>query len=226
MRIFKLGIFAVFSVGWLVPLVLAWNSVLSYLNDDLARLHLQGARPVLSSKLVINEAINITSAREMLYVAAAWLALVIIAWCVKLFHAQSSAAAVAEQQKWTLSVMPDSVDLPAAAEAVSAALASRAEEIRTSAASLEETMQRQLQTLESRLQELGTMVREGNRQVDDQLGNLRGQVQAINAAAVNSSNFGDLTPVTSDAKRLQQVMLNLSDLQADLRMMRRKQRSG
>lgn len=224
MRIFKLGMFAIFSVGWLVPLVLAWNSVLSYLNDDLARLHLQGARPVLSSKLVINEAINITSAREMLYVAAAWLALVIIAWCVKLFR--SPAAAVAEQQKWTLSVMPDAVDLPAAAEAMSAALASRAEEIRTSAASLEETMQRQLQTLESRLQELGTMVRESNRQVDDQLGNLRGQVQAINAAAVNSSNFGDLTPVTSDAKRLQQVMLNLSDLQADLRMMRRKQRSG
>lgn len=80
MRLLRLWFFALFSAGWLVPFVLAWNSVLSYLNDDLARLHLATPRPLQSAALVINEALNITNAREMLYLAAGWLALVIFGW--------------------------------------------------------------------------------------------------------------------------------------------------
>lgn len=80
MRLLRLWFFALFSAGWLVPFVLAWNSVLSYLHEDLARLYLTRQRPFQSADVVINEVINITHARELLYVAAGWLALVIFGW--------------------------------------------------------------------------------------------------------------------------------------------------
>jgi len=61
--------------GWLVPALLAWQRLLDYLNDDLARLHFTP-----SSALVpmpdINEAANIAAARQWMLVAALLLVVV------------------------------------------------------------------------------------------------------------------------------------------------------
>ena len=207
MRILRHWFFALCSIGWLVPFVLAWGSVLSYLNDDLARLHLTGARALQPSSLVINEALNITNAREMLYLSAAWLALVILGWC---FYAFERSRAVAAPVLST----PEPV-APAAGAVPQAVI-------------IEEMLASRMQFLDARLEEMTQLLHKSGKTMDTQLDDLRGQIIQVQAAG-NSSKFGELATASlaaNDTKRLHQVVLNLADLQADLRMLRRQQRSN
>ncbi|MEX8518083.1 MAG: hypothetical protein AB3X44_06180 [Leptothrix sp. (in: b-proteobacteria)] len=210
MRTLRLWFFALFSMGWLVPFVMAWNSVLSYLNDDLARLHLSSQQPTPSAVLVINEALNITDAREMLYASAGWLALVILGWCLYALRRPTQVAA--------------------AAQVVAAPQAESYKESRSEAdtqlSGLEELVAQRMLQLDERLERMTSLLKASGQTLDSQLGDLRDQLQRTQS--VNSSTFSDLTAqstAANDTKRLQQVVLNLSDLQADLRMMRRQQRS-
>ncbi|MGL4189981.1 MAG: hypothetical protein ACRCTM_14015, partial [Sphaerotilus sulfidivorans] len=67
--------------GWLVPALLAWQRLLDYLNDDLARLHFTPNSALLPMP-DINEAANIAAARQWMLVAAVWLGLAILSACV------------------------------------------------------------------------------------------------------------------------------------------------
>ena len=60
--------------GWLVPALLAWQRLLDYLNDDLARLHFTPSSALMPMP-DINEAANIAAARQWMLVAAVWLGL-------------------------------------------------------------------------------------------------------------------------------------------------------
>jgi len=74
---------AVLSVGWLVPAALGVDRVLSFLNEDMARLSLmRSARPTYALPTEFNDAPNLLQAREFLIAAGAWLALVVAGWAI------------------------------------------------------------------------------------------------------------------------------------------------
>ncbi|HMZ01583.1 MAG TPA: hypothetical protein PLU79_18190, partial [Burkholderiaceae bacterium] len=74
---------AVLSIGWLVPAAIGVDRVLSFLNEDMARLSvMRSARPTYALPTEFNDAPNLLQAREYLIGAAAWLALVIAAWAI------------------------------------------------------------------------------------------------------------------------------------------------
>ena len=54
--------------GWLVPALLAWQRLLDYLNDDLARLQFTQSSALMPMP-DINEAANIAAARQWMLVA-------------------------------------------------------------------------------------------------------------------------------------------------------------
>lgn len=309
MRLFRVWFPALFSVGWLVPFVLAWSSVLSYLNDDLALLHLATPRPIQPANLVINEALNITHAREMLYLAAGWLALVIFGWTLHALRrpaeaqraavpaavvapvpaamgadtaaaTEPAAAAPADiegrmvgrlqqldeqlarlggllvqadaERRETPSAQPapavdedmradlkaligqrlrtlderldDVVGLitQAQAERQAAVVAPPAPADQATRTDLEHLLQQHFDGLRSQLLDNGTALQQG-------LDALRSELERVQAAAAAEPASTDViaqTVAANDAKRLKQVVLNLADLQADLRMLRRKQGNG
>ncbi|MFM2058965.1 MAG: hypothetical protein RLY71_3350 [Pseudomonadota bacterium] len=149
MRLLRLWFLALFSAGWLVPFVLAWNSVLSYLNDDLARLHLATPRPLQSAALVINEALNITHARDMLYVAAGWLALVIFGWTLHALRRPAEAQHAA---------VPAARVTPVLAAAAESAETTPAEQPVAASADIDGLMAGRLQQFDGQLARLGGLL--------------------------------------------------------------------
>lgn len=74
---------AALSIGWLVPAAIGVDRVLSFLNEDMARLSvMRSARPTYALPTEFNDAPNLLQAREYLIGAAVWLALVIAAWAI------------------------------------------------------------------------------------------------------------------------------------------------
>jgi hypothetical protein len=316
MRLFRLWFSALFSVGWLAPFVLAWSSVLSYLNDDLALLHLATPRPIQPATLVINEALNITHAREMLYVAVGWLALVIFGWTLYALRRPAEVQRAAVPAAVTTQV-PAATDADAATAveplaAVSAdidgrmagrlqqldeqlarlggliaqadaerreapvvqpapavdedmradlkaligqrlrtlderlddvvGLITRAQDERqtpvaplavpvvdeTLLAGLQDVLSQRLDLLDDRLAGMDGLLRESGASLEQRLAALQGLLEHAQTAATQLATTDVITQTVAanDAKRLKQVVLNLADLQADLRMLRRKQSNG
>lgn len=149
MRLLRLWFFALFSAGWLVPFVLAWNSVLSYLHEDLARLYLTRQRPFQSVDVVINEVINITHARELLYVAAGWLALVIFGWTLHALRRPAGAQRVAA---------PAALVTQALAAAAESDEATSVEPLVAAPADIDGLMAGRLQQLDGQLERLGGLL--------------------------------------------------------------------
>jgi hypothetical protein len=325
MRLFRLWFSALFSVGWLAPFVLAWSSVLSYLNDDLALLHLATPRPLQPATLVINEALNITHAREMLYVAAGWLALVIFGWTLYALRrpAEVQRAAVQSVLTTLAPAVADS-DVAAAVEPLAAVsadidgrmagrlqqldeqlarlggLIAQADAERREApapqpapavdedmrADLKALIGQRLRTLDERFDSMVSLIaqadaaraaqvaelvsaaaaaavaavpvpapapvadqtvradldnllkmqfeglrgqlRENDSSLEQRLVALQSALERVQTAAAEPASTDVIaqTVAANDAKRLKQVVLNLADLQADLRMLRRKQSNG
>ena len=71
------------SCAWLVPLAMAGDRLLAYLNDDLARLQFKAATTAVPSLLDINESPNITAARVLLVACLLLLAVAIVFWSIR-----------------------------------------------------------------------------------------------------------------------------------------------
>lgn len=77
------------SAGWLVPAGLGIDSVLSFLNEDMARLSvLRNIKPGFALPTEFNEAPNMVRARQYLTGAGVWFALVIVGWTVYIARAK------------------------------------------------------------------------------------------------------------------------------------------
>ena len=88
--------------GWLVPALLAWQRLLDYLNDDLARLHFTPSSALMPMP-DINEAANIAAARQWMLVAAVWLGATVKAamatWCIPTTAMPRTRAAVSRHSR-------------------------------------------------------------------------------------------------------------------------------
>lgn len=261
MRTLKMLLLAIVSSAWLVPMVVAWNRVLAYLNDDLARLHFKTAAPAMSTDtLDINEAVNITESRQLLLLAAVWLGLVIFGWCAHWYRARHEADSLsgaarnrlrsqeqaldrqlqdlnAQINKCRDSLLTEYGNLALVSQQVQQheqAIAGRdpsfeATYLDARFERLESLLTRHGSMLEQRLHTVEAALRSNGEQIGNQFGDLRDRVTRMQS--VNSTNFGELTQpapltgvATGPANRLQDLVLNLSHLQEDLRMERRQLR--
>jgi len=241
------GWVVVVSCAWLVPLGMAGDRMLAYLNDDLARLQFKAATTAVPSLLDINESPNITTARIFLMGSALLLAMAIAYWALRLhrnFRAESDRVdglrirmkdqehALAQQFHYleaqvmrardALSAHYDRLASHASPESVLSAFDGRFERLET-------LLSRHLGEMDRRLGAVEGELRTSGEQLAHQFVDLRDRV--VQVQSVNSSNFGDLASapmplsgMVGPGARLQDLVLNLSHLQEDLRLERRQLR--
>lgn len=222
------------SCAWLVPLVMAGDRVLVYLNNDLARLYTQSASSagVAPTLLDINESPNITAARLLLLVSAGLLALALWYWSRRAHlhlaaHPSTGSAAPASVQQLQ-SLAAEWHQGHAQLLGLCTRLAEGAGS--ASARSAEALHQERLAVLlDQRLVAVEVALRASGEQMAHQLVDLRDRV--VQRQSVNSSQFGDLASapmplgaVIGDNARLRDIVLNLTHLQEDLRLERRQLR--
>lgn len=243
--------FVLVSCAWLVPLTLAADRLLAYLNDDLARLHFKsagaGAGGGLPGLFDINEAANITAARTLLYASIFLLGVAIFYWSIqahRYFRAESDQVEglrtrlatrerALEQQfrhldaqivrgRDTLALEYERLASSATPEAVATVFDARFER-------LENLLARHLSEMDQRLVTVEGELRTSGDKLAHQFVDLRDRV--VQVQSVNNSNFGDLASapmplggVAGSGARLQDLVLNLSHLQEDLRLERRQLR--
>lgn len=232
--------------GWLVPALLAWQRLLDYLNDDLARLHFTPNSALLPMP-DINEAANIAAARQWMLVAAVWLGLAILSACVGAWRGRAAGRAgqPASAEGPAAPVAPAAgavVPPPALAqqmdllsrqvEACRESLAGEYARVQAMGAATDDTQRDRFARLEQRLSGLEGLLQRNGEQIGHQLGDLRERMAA--GSSTNQSDFGDLAtgPVpllagagsADDLRRLRDLVLNLSDLKADLRIEQRQLR--
>ena len=232
--------------GWLVPALLAWQRLLDYLNDDLARLHFTPSSALMPMP-DINEAANIAAARQWMLVAAVWLGLAILSACVGAWRgwAAGRAGQPASAEGPAAPVAPAAgavVPPPALAqqmdllsrqvEACRESLAGEYARVQAMGAATDDTQRDRFARLEQRLSGLEGLLQRNGEQIGHQLGDLRERMAA--GSSTNQSDFGDLAtgPVpllagagsADDLRRLRDLVLNLSDLKADLRIEQRQLR--
>lgn len=240
----------VVSCAWLVPLTLAADRLLAYLNDDLARLHFKSAGAGISGTtdlLDINEAANITATRTLLYAAVFLLGVAIVLWSLRAHrHAQAEtdqvdglhARLVAREQLLTAQFQyldaqivrgRDTLLVEYERLADTAAQASVAGVFDARFERLESLLTRQLGEMDRRLLAVEGELRDRGEQLAHQFVDLRDRM--VQVQSVNNSNFGDLasapiplSAVVGPGARLQDLVLNLSHLQEDLRLERRQLR--
>lgn len=220
----KMLLLALLSSGWLAPAVMAWNRLLAYLNDDLARLHFKSGSSLLLPPPDINEAPNITDARQLLLVAAIWLGLVIFGWTAAWYLRRSGALLQAGRLGRRLRDREEVLerqfqDLNAqinrcrdalvgeygqlAAEQRGRAEARIGEEDRFDARfeRLESLLTRFGAEMVGRIGTVEDTLRRSGEQIGHQFGDLRGDLreQFAQVQSVNQSNFGDLPPAAAPA---------------------------
>lgn len=223
----KMLLLALLSSGWLAPAVMAWNRLLAYLNDDLARLHFKSGSSLLLPPPDINEAPNITDARQLLLVAAIWLGLVIFGWTAAWYLRRSGALLQAGRLGRRLRDREEALerqfqDLNAqinrcrdalvgeygqlAAEQRGRAEARIGEEDRFDARfeRLESLLTRFGAEMVGRIGTVEDTLRRSGEQIGHQFGDLRGDLreQFAQVQSVNQSNFGDLPPAAAPAAPL------------------------
>lgn len=240
---------ALVSCAWLVPLVMAGNHLLAYLNDDLARLHAKSAAAAVGvpSLLDINESPNITAARLLLLVSAVLLGVAVVFWSLRLHRSQQAEAAHAQGlltrlqgRERTLALQFQQLEVQlhrgrdallqeygriaetASPTSVVAVFDSRFER-------LESVLSRHLSEMDRRLGAVDAALRSSGEQLAHQVGDLRDRV--VQGQSVNASNFGDLASapiplsgLVGDNAQLRDIVLNLKHLQEDLRHERRQLR--
>lgn len=223
----KMLLLALLSSGWLAPAVMAWNRLLAYLNDDLARLHFKSGSSLLLPPPDINEAPNITDARQLLLVAAIWLGLVIFGWTAAWYLRRTGSLRQAGRLGRRLRDREEALerqfqDLNAqinrcrdalvgeygqlAAEQRGRAEARIGEEDRFDARfeRLESLLTRFGAEMVGRIGTVEDTLRRSGEQIGHQFGDLRGDLreQFAQVQSVNQSNFGDLPPAAAPAAPL------------------------
>lgn len=239
---------ALISCAWLVPLALAGNHLLAYLNDDLARLHVKAAAAAgFPSLLDINESPNITAARVLLLASALLLAVAVVFWSLRLHRGQRAEAdqtrglqSRLQSRERMLEVQFQQLEVQlhrgrdallheygriaetASPASVAAVFDSRFER-------LESLLSRHLGEMDRRLGAVEGELRSSGEQLAHQFVDLRERV--ARGQSVNASNFGDLASapmplggLLGDNAQLRDIVLNLKHLQEDLRHERRQLR--
>jgi len=225
--------------GWLVPALLAWERLLDYLNDDLARLHFTAAS-LLRAMPDINEAANIAQARQWMAVAAVWLGLAILSGCVERYRARAAALpgpsidgrAASALQEQEAGLSRQLVELMQQMQACQGVLAGVSAQAPSRAEPSDETLSLQhFDRLEQRIAGLEGVLQRSEAQIGQQLIDLH---QRLSTPVDPALVFGDLArgPVpllasagsAEDLRRLKDLVLNLSDLKADLRLEQRQLR--
>ncbi|WP_310463512.1 hypothetical protein [Sphaerotilus sp.] len=239
---------ALVSCAWLVPLVMAGDRLLAYLNDDLARLHFKSAATTgVPSLLDINEAPNITAARVLLLVSVLLLGVAVAFWSLRAHHSMRSQADQADGLRFRLRDRERALEQQfqhldaqilrgrdallneygriaetASPTSVAAVFDARFER-------LESLLARHLGEMDHRLGAVEGELRTSGEQLAHQFVDLRDRV--VQVQSVNASNFGDLVSapmplggVVGDHARLRDIVLNLTHLQEDLRLERRQLR--
>lgn len=241
---------ALVSCAWMVPLAMAGDRLLAYLNDDLARLHFKSAAPAgVPSLLDINESPNITAARVLLLVSVLLLGVAVVFWSLRAhrsLRADTDQAEgvrsrlqgrerVLEQQFQHLEVQilrgRDALLDEYARITETASPVSVAAVFDTRFERLEGLLAHHLDTVDRRLGTVEGALRTSGEQLAHQFVDLRERV--VQVQSVNASNFGDLVSVSApmplaavigDNARLRDIVLNLTHLQEDLRLERRQLR--
>ncbi|WP_442776752.1 hypothetical protein [Sphaerotilus montanus] len=235
------------SCAWLVPLAMAGDRLLAYLNDDLARLQFKAATTAVPSLLDINESPNITAARVLLVACLLLLAVAIVFWSIRAhrsFRAEGDRLdglrtrlkererALEQQFQYleaqvmrardALSAQYDRLADTASPDTVASVFDARFER-------LESLLARHLGEMDRRLGAVEGELRTSGERLVHQFVDLRERV--VQVQSVNNSNFGDLASapmplggIAEPGARLQDVVLNLSHLQEDLRLERRQLR--
>lgn len=240
---------ALLSCAWMVPLALAGDRLLAYLNDDLARLHLRSVvtNGVPPSLLDINESPNITAARLLLLGSVLLLAAAVVFWSLRAHRSLDGQARQSEGLRVKLRERERALEqqfqhleaeVHRGREALLGEYARMAES--TSSASvasvfdarferLEILLSRHLDAMDRRLGAVEGELRSSGEHLAHQFVDLRDRV--VQVQSVNSSNFGDLASapmplgaVIGDNARLHDIVLNLTHLQEDLRLERRQLR--
>jgi hypothetical protein len=235
------------SCIWLVPLVLAGDRLLVYLNDDLARLQFKVATTTVPGLLDINESPNITEARILLVASVLLLAVAIAFWSIR---AHRSARAEGDRLDGLRTRLRDREraleqqfqhledQVTRAREALLAQYELLVETASPDAVAsvfdarfgrLEGLLAQHLGEMGRHLGAVEGEVRTSGEQLVHQFVDLRERV--VQVQSVNNSNFGELAsapmPLGGAAvsgARLQDLVLNLSHLQEDLRLERRQLR--
>jgi len=239
------GVFV--SCVWLVPLVMAGDRLLVYFNDDLARLQFKVATTVVPSLLDINESPNITAARILLVASVLLLAVAIVFWSIRAHRSYRAEGdrldglrtrlrdreRALEQQfhhleaqvvraRDVLSAHYELLADTASPDTVAAVFDARFERLESLLAQHLGEMDRHLGAVEGELRTSGE-------QMVHQFVDLRDRV--VQVQSVNNSSFGELASApmplggaAGSGARLQDLVLNLSHLQEDLRLERRQLR--
>ena len=229
------------SCAWLVPLAMAGDRVLVYLNNDLARLYTQSAAPagVAPTLLDINESPNITAARLLLLVSAGLLALALAYWsrrahlrlAARPSHGGAAPASAQQLQALAADWQQGHAQLlglcTRLVDGVGSASARSAEALHQERLAV--LLDQRLGDLDHRLVAVEAAMRASGEQMAHQFIDLRDRV--AQRQSVNSSQFGDLASapvplgaVIGDNARLHDIVLNLTHLQEDLRLERRQLR--
>lgn len=234
------GWVVVISCAWLVPLAMAGSRMLAYLNDDLARLQFKAATTVVPSLVDINESPNITAARILLIASVLLLAVAIAFWGLRAHRSFRAEGERADGLRTRLKAREHALEeqfqyleshVTRAREAVSAHYERLAEAASpdTVAAVFDARFERLESLLARRLGAVEGAMRTSGEQLSHQFVDLRDRV--AQAQSVNASNFGDLgtapMPLGSlfgDSAKLHDLVLNLRDLQEDLRLRQREVR--
>jgi hypothetical protein len=239
---------AMVSCAWMVPLAMAGDRLLAYLNDDLARLHFKSAATTgVPSLLDINESPNITAARVLLLVSVLLLGVAVVFWSLRLHRSLRSEADQAEgfrcrlrdreraleQQFQQLEAQilrgRDALLGEYGRIAETTSPVSVAAVFDTRFERLESLLAHHLDAMDRRLGAVEGVLRTSGEQLAHQFVDLRERV--VQVQSVNASNFGDLASapvplgtVIGDNARLRDIVLNLTHLQEDLRLERRQLR--
>ena len=210
--------------GWLVPALLAWQRLLDYLNDDLARLHFTPSSALMPMP-DINEAANIAAARQWMLVAAVWLGLAILSACVGAWRGRAGQPASAEGPAAPVAPAAGAVVPPPAlaqqmdllsrqVEACRESLAGEYARVQAMGAATDDTQRDRIARHEQRLSGLEGLLQRNGEQIGHQLGDLATGPVPLLAGAGSAD----------DLRRLRDLVLNLSDLKADLRIEQRQLR--
>jgi hypothetical protein len=241
------GWVACVSCAWLVPLAMAGDRVLVYLNDDLAQLQFKVATTTAPGLLDINESPNITAARILLVASALLLAVAIIFWSIRWHRDSRAEGALLGGPRARLRDLEGALDqqfqhLEAQMLRVRDALSGQYE-LLAEAASPDAVAS----VFDARFERMEALLAQHLGEVDRHLGAVEGEVRTsgeqlvhqfvdlrdrvVQVQSVNNSNFGELASapmplggVAGSGARLQDLVLNLSHLQEDLRLERRQLR--
>jgi hypothetical protein len=239
---------ALVSSAWMVPLTMAGDRLLAYLNDDLARLHFKSAgTAVIPSLLDINESPNITAARVLLLFSVVLLGVAVVFWSLRMHRNLQSESDRAEGLRIRLRAREHTLEQQfqhleaqmlrgrdallneygriadtASPTSVAALFDGRFER-------LESLLARHLGEMDRRLVEVEGELRSSGDKLVHQFVDLRDRV--VQGQSVNASNFGDLASapmplaaLVGDNAQLRDIVLNLKHLQEDLRQERRQLR--